>query len=130
MRACCSSPRSSRSVTVLLFAVAPAAQAAPADVATTLREAGTAGRGFGRHRLRRALVAAQVALSISLLVGAGLCLRSLNQAAVITPGFQANGVVVGWLDLFSAGYTTEDGRAHYARVSIACARFRALSPSR
>ena len=102
--------------TVLLFALAPAAQAAPTDVATTLRDAGTAGRGFGRHRLRRALVAAQVALSIALLVGAGLCVRSLNRAAHMTPGFQADGVVVGWLDLFSAGYTAEEGRAFYARL--------------
>jgi predicted permease len=102
--------------TVLLFALAPAAQAAPADVATTLRDSGSAGRAFGRHRLRRTLVAAQVALSIALLVGAGLCLRSLNQAARMTPGFQAEGVVVGWLDLFSAGYTAQDGRAFYARM--------------
>jgi predicted permease len=102
--------------TVLLFALAPAAQSAPLDVATTLRESGSAGRGFGRHRLRRALVAAQVALSISLLVGAGLCLRSLNQATQMTPGFQADGVLVGWLDLFSAGYTAPEGRAHYARM--------------
>jgi predicted permease len=109
--------------TVLLFALAPAAQAAPADVATTLRDSGSAGRAFGRHRLRRALVAAQVALSISLLVGAGLCLRSLNQATQMTPGFQAEGVVVGWLDLFSAGYTAEEGRAFYER---ALERVRAL----
>ena len=102
--------------TVLLFALAPAAQAAPADVATSLRESGSAGRTFGRHRLRRALVAAQVALSISLLVGAGLCLRSLDKAARMSPGFQADGVVVGWLDLFSAGYTPEEGRNYYARV--------------
>ena len=102
--------------TVLLFALAPAAQAAPADVATTLRDSGSAGRAFGRHRLRRALVAAQVALSIALLVGAGLCLRSLNHAARMTPGFQAEGVVVGWLDLFSAGYTAEEGRGFYARM--------------
>ena len=102
--------------TVMLFALAPAAQAAPLDVATTLRDSGSAARAFGRHRLRRALVAAQVALSIALLVGAGLCLRSLNQAAHMTPGFQADGVIVGWLDLFSAGYTTEEGRAHYARM--------------
>ncbi len=102
--------------TVLLFALAPAAQAAPADVATTLRDSGTAGRAFGRHRLRRGLVAAQVALSVSLLVGAGLCLRSLQHATSMTPGFQADGVVVGWLDLFSAGYTAEEGRSYYARL--------------
>ena len=102
--------------TVLLFALAPAAMAAPADVATTLRDVGAAGRVFSRHRLRRTLVAAQVALSISLLVGAGLCIRSLSAAAKMTPGFQAEGVVVGWLDLFSAGYTSEQGRAFYARA--------------
>lgn len=102
--------------TVLLFALAPAAQAAPADVATTLREAGAGGRTSGRHRLRRGLVAAQVALSIALLVGAGLCIRSLNEAARMTPGFQADGVVVGWVDLFSAGYTPAEGRAYYSRI--------------
>jgi predicted permease len=102
--------------TVLLFALAPAAQAAPTDVATTLRDSGAAARAFGRHRLRRTLVAAQVALSIALLVGAGLCLRSLNQATRMTPGFEPAGVVVGWLDLFSAGYTPEQGRAFYARA--------------
>lgn len=102
--------------TVLLFALAPAAQAAPADVATTLRESGSAGRAFTRHRLRRGLVAAQVALSIALLVGAGLCLRSLDRAARMTPGFDASNVVVGWLDLFSAGYSAEEGRAFYARA--------------
>jgi predicted permease len=101
--------------TVLLFALAPAAQATPADVATTLRDS-AAGRTFTRNRLRRGLVAAQVALSISLLVGAGLCIRSLNEAARMTPGFQAEGVVVGWLDLFSAGYTQEQGRDYYARA--------------
>ena len=102
--------------TVLLFALAPAAQSTPTDVATTLRDSGAAGRAFARHRLRRGLVAAQVALSISLLVGAGLCIRSLNEAARMTPGFQPEGVVVGWLDLFSAGYSPEQGRDFYARA--------------
>jgi predicted permease len=102
--------------TVLLFALAPAAQAARTDVATLLREAGNAGRAFGRHRLRRALVAAQVALSISLLVGAGLCIRSLDAAARMSPGFVADGVVVGWLDMFSAGYTAATGRPFYTRL--------------
>ena len=102
--------------TVLLFALAPAVLSPPADLASTLRDSASAGRGFGRHRLRRGLVAAQVALSIALLVGAGLCIRSLNEASRMTPGFTADGVVVGWLDLFSAGYTPAEGRAHYARI--------------
>jgi predicted permease len=102
--------------TVLLFALAPAVQATAADLATTLREAGIAGRAFGRHRLRRGLVAVQVALSLTLLVGAGLCVRSLDAATRMTPGFQPEGVVVGWLDLFAAGYGTDDGRAFYVRM--------------
>ncbi|MGH9386726.1 MAG: ADOP family duplicated permease [Vicinamibacterales bacterium] len=102
--------------TVILFALAPATLATPAHLATMLRDAGAAGRMFGRHRLRRALVATQVALSIALLVGAGLCLRSLGAATRMTPGFQADGIVVGWLDLFSAGYAADDGRAFYARM--------------
>ena len=63
-----------------------------------------------------ALVAAQVALSISLLVGAGPLHPQPQPAAQMTPGFQAEGVVVGWLDLFSAGYTTEKGSDFYARA--------------
>src|SRR6185503_11138307 len=74
------------------------------------------GRTFTRHRLRRALVATQIALSIALLVGAGLCIRSLDAAQRMTPGFQAEGIVVGWLDLFSAGYGADQGRTFYARM--------------
>ena len=103
-------------VTVLLFALAPAAQAAPLDLASALRETGTGGFNFGRHRMRRALVVTQVALSVVLLVGAGLCLRSLQAATRMTPGFDASQVTVGWLDLFSAGYSPDEGRAFYARA--------------
>ena len=63
---------------------------------------------FGGIGCAARLVAAQVALSIALLVGAGLCIRSLS-AARMTPGFEADGVVVGWLDSFSAGYTPDEG---------------------
>jgi predicted permease len=103
-------------VTVALFALAPAAQATPTDVAGTLRSTGASGSTFTRNRLRRWLVVAQVAMSISLLVGAGLCIRSLREAARMTPGFQADGVIVGWLDPLSAGYTSATGRSYYERV--------------
>ena len=86
------------------------------------------GRAFGRHRLRRALVAAQVALSISLLVGAGLCLRSLNHAARMTPGFQAEGVVVGGSICFPPATRPKRAAAFTRGCSSAFARCRAWNP--
>jgi hypothetical protein len=71
----------------VLFGLAPALQGTNADVAPTLRdESGSGGRGRGAA-LRDVLVMAQVAVSVVLLVGAGLFLRSLDAARDIDPGF-------------------------------------------
>jgi hypothetical protein len=102
--------------TLMLFALIPALQATLADMAGILRDAGSAGRGATRHRLRRGLVAAQVALSTVLLVGAGLCIRSLVMAQKMTPGFQPDGVVVGWIDLIAANYNADRQRTFYTRL--------------
>ena len=61
-------------------------------------------------------MAAQVALSITLLVGAGLCVRSLGMARAATPGFTADGVILGWMDLFAASYHADAGRSFYQRL--------------
>src|SRR5262249_55284044 len=69
-------------------------RASKADVAPALKEGG-AGSGPARSRLRSLLVTAQVAISLILLVCAGLCLRSLQSAQQIDPGFTTrNGVAV------------------------------------
>jgi predicted permease len=102
--------------TLVLFALVPALQATTSSLLNSLRDGGGSGRAFGRHRLRRGLVAAQVALSITLLVGAGLCVRSLSIARAVTPGFTADGVVLGWMDLFAASYSSDAGRAFYQRL--------------
>ena len=71
----------------LLFGLAPALQATRPDLVSTLRDE-TAGAGrAGRSRLRNALVIAQVATSVVLLVGAGLFLRSLQAVYAFDPGF-------------------------------------------
>jgi predicted permease len=71
-----------------LFGLVPALQAARADQAENLRE-GARGSGAGRRhtRLSRVLVIAEVALSIVLLAGAGLLLRSFWRVLQVNPGF-------------------------------------------
>jgi predicted permease len=102
--------------TLILSALVPALQATLADMTGTLRDCRSGARGATRHRLRHGLVAAQVALSTVLLVGAGLCIRSLVMAQKITPGFDPSGVIVGWLDLVPANYDTDQQRTFYTRV--------------
>jgi predicted permease len=62
-----------------------------------------------RQRLRNAFVVAQVALSIVLVVAAGLFLRALQRAASIDPGFDPRGVEIASLDLSLGGYTDATG---------------------
>lgn len=73
----------------LVFGLAPALQSTNPDLASTLRDE-TAGGGQARGAwLRDALVVGQVAVSVVLLVGAGLFLRSLDASRSIDPGFGA-----------------------------------------
>jgi putative ABC transport system permease protein len=78
----------------LLAALVPALQALKRDVAETLLTCGRGGHAPLRQPLRRALVAGQVALSLALLAGAGLCLRSLSRLMAVPSGFDADGVLV------------------------------------
>ena len=90
----------------LLSGLAPALQASKADVLSGLRnDPGLA----GRLRLRHAFVIGQVALSIVLIISAGLFLRALQRAASIDPGFDPRGVELASLDLAQAGYTKTTG---------------------
>jgi predicted permease len=104
-------------LTVLLFALAPALQATRPDVFPTLKDAGVpAGSSGVRRGLREALVVGQVALSLVLLAGAGLLLRSAAKAQGLDPGYDAERVLVGRLDVDLLRYTTARGRAFYEEV--------------
>ena len=69
-----------------------------------------------RARLRQALVAAQVALSLVLLVSAGLFLRSLVNAQSIDPGFSSRNGLLAAIDLVPAGYDAPHGGAFYRNL--------------
>jgi len=71
----------------LFFGLAPALQATRPDVATTLKDESTGGGRPRAFTLRNALVVAQVAGSLVLLIGAGLFVRSLGAARSMDPGF-------------------------------------------
>jgi predicted permease len=91
-------------VTVLLFGAAPAFRATGFDLAPVLKEGRSATSAPSRSRLARGLVVAQVALSLVLLAGAGLFLRSLSNLAKIDTGFDRKNVLLATVDASGAGY--------------------------
>jgi predicted permease len=99
-------------VTGLLFGLAPALQASRAEVASTLREQpaalASAGGGAG---FRRGLVVLQLALSLMLLVGAGLFARSLFNLVRVDPGFRAERLLTFAIDPRLNGYSPARGFA-------------------
>ena len=89
----------------ILFGIAPAWQISRLDRFDALKEGGRSGTaGLARQRLRAGLVIGEVALALVLLVGAGLFLRSLASLQDVNPGFQANGVITGFVTLPPAQY--------------------------
>jgi len=94
-------------VATLLFGLVPAWRAARVDAVTDLKQEGAA--SLGGTRLRSALAVVQVALSVLLLSGAGLLLKSLGHAMAANPGFDPRGVLVASIDLLPNGYTGERG---------------------
>jgi predicted permease len=110
-------------LTGLLFGLAPALQASRADVASTLREqrASLAAAGGGA-RIRRILVVAQLALSLLLLVGAGLFARSLFNLLRVDPGFRSERLLTFAIDPSLNGYTKERGFALFHDLQERLAR--------
>jgi putative ABC transport system permease protein len=93
-------------LTGLFFGVFPALQMSRTDMHETLKEGGRGGgAGVGRRRLRNALVVTEVAVSLVLLIGAGLTLRSLYNVLSTNPGFDPAGVLVGNFTLPEAKYS-------------------------
>ena len=89
----------------LLFGVAPALRAAKTDVQSVLKEGGRGGGTGGvRDHLRTGLIAAELALAMMLLVGAGLLIRSALALQRVDTGFNPSGVLSARLSLPAAEY--------------------------
>ncbi len=95
---------------VLLFAIAPAWRAARQNVASGLRMGNRQTDGAGRQRARGALAAAQIALTLALLVAAGLSLSALYRVTEGPLGFDPTNVLVGRVSLPEARYQDPESR--------------------
>jgi len=101
-------------VTGVLFGLMPALRASRVDLNEVLKDgARGAGAGAGHHRTRRLLIVAEVALSLVLLIGAGLLIRSYQRIAAASPGFNARNVLSLRLSLPAARYNTPEAVASF-----------------
>jgi putative ABC transport system permease protein len=102
---------------MLIFASVPAIHAARQDPQAGLRADGRGvTAGSGRRRIRAALTVAEVALSVALLIGAGLLMRSFARLQQVDPGFSVSGLMTARVSLSANGYpTSASRRALYAR---------------
>jgi predicted permease len=100
-------------LTTLVFGLAPALHSTQLDLARSLKEGGPGSVG-ARGRLRSALVVTQMALSLVLLIGAGLMLRSFASILQVDPGFDSRGVAAGRVSLGGASYEgNSEAQARY-----------------
>ena len=93
--------------TGIIFGLAPALRSSKVNVVSRLRDQSTA----SKSRLHNALVVTQVAVCMLLLIGAGLCLRSLQNAQSIDPGFEVSHRLAVSMDLRPLGYSESRGRS-------------------
>ena len=102
-------------VSALAFGFMPAFRSSRVDLAEAMKDE-LSPRGASRSRLRSALVVTQLAVSLLLLVGAGLVVRSLSASRIADAGFDPHRVVSLAVDLQPNGYDEARGRVFFQRM--------------
>ncbi len=95
--------------TALLFGLLPALRSSRPDLSDSLKEGGRGVHGsLRKNRLRAALAAAEMAIALTLLIGAGLLMKSFLRLASVPPGFQPEHVLTMHMKLNTARYAKDD----------------------
>jgi putative ABC transport system permease protein len=100
-------------LTVLVFALVPALQSSRVDLHDAIKSGTRLAGGERRARARRLLVAGEIALSLVLLVGAGLMVRSFSALQAARPGFEASDLVTFQLALPNVRYPHPPDHARF-----------------
>jgi putative ABC transport system permease protein len=112
-------------LTGLLFGIAPALQSSRFDLNEALKEGGRGGTdGRGRARVRGLLIVSEVALSLVLLIGAGLLIKSFARLRNTDPGFDPSNTLTASLSPSSVRYDTDEKVNDFYRLLVE--RVRAL----
>jgi len=103
-------------LTGILFGLVPAFRATRMTLAESVNEGGSATQGGSRLRLAKALIACQVALSLALLIGASLFIRTLRNLQNVNLGFQREKIAIFDIDPTNLGYRGQRLRTFYDRL--------------
>jgi putative ABC transport system permease protein len=102
-------------LTGILFGIVPAFQASKLDVSSALKEGGRGGEGNRRTSARSVLLIGEVALSVMLLVGAGLLIKSFLRLQEVRLGFNAHNVLTAHLALQGPKYNKDQQCVEFFR---------------
>jgi putative ABC transport system permease protein len=106
-------------LTGMLFGLAPALGASRADLSRSFKGEVTQASFPAKYfRLRNALVISEIALSLALLIGAGLLLKSFVRLEQVDPGFQPNNLLTVWMALPEAKYRQPQQRVEFYRQAL------------
>jgi len=103
-------------LTGIIFGLVPALQSTRPDLARTLKDQAGAVVGGASTNIRKLLVVAQISLSLLLLIGAGLFIRSLQNLKDLDPGFRTTNLLAFKVDPPSNAYKTERTKQFYSQL--------------
>ncbi|HSO75975.1 MAG TPA: ABC transporter permease [Blastocatellia bacterium] len=104
-------------LTGLISGVAPALQTSSPNLNETLKEGGRSSAASGRHRIRTLLVVGQVAVSLLVLICAGLFIQSAKNAEKIDMGFLSENLSMASMDPEAQGYDEARGRRFFKQLT-------------
>ncbi len=102
-------------LTGIIFGILPALRATNLDLTPALKDAGRNSSGMGRSWLSKSLVVVQVSLSVLLLIGAGLLIRTLRNLQHVDMGFNTNNLLLFKIEPSLLGYKDEKLAELYQR---------------